>query len=88
MPEKGLFFIGFASILFSSLVAQLVLLMPLPIRGLQRYWVQLISAQACKWSVFSIIMYGTISYKFIDETLFFGVIVAQLVVFWNYSKYG
>lgn len=88
IPGKTLFFIGFGSILLSSLIAQLVLSMPFPMQGLQRYWVQLISAQACKWSVFSIIMYWTISYKFIDETLFFGVIVAQLVVFWNYRKYG
>ena len=87
-PAKVSFFLGFGAILLSSLGAQLLLRFPFPVVGVQRHWLQLISAQACKWFVFSIIMYITVSYKLIDEMLFFGVIVSQLIVFWNYRKYG
>lgn len=82
------FFIGMFAVFFSSLAAQLILALPYRVYGVQKYWLQLISAQACKWFVFGIIMYGTISYKYIDAGLFTGIIAAQLIVFWNYRKYG
>lgn len=82
------FFMGVFAVFLSSLVAQLFLAFPYRVFGVQRYWMQLISAQACKWLVFGIIMYGTISYKYIDASLFLGIIAAQLIVFWNYRKYG
>ncbi|MDG2348027.1 MAG: hypothetical protein P8L77_00995 [Gammaproteobacteria bacterium] len=82
------FFIGVFAVFLSSLVAQLFLTTPFRVFGIQRYWLQLISAQACKWLVFGIIIYWTISYKYIDASLFMGIIAAQLIVFWNYRKYG
>ena len=88
MPSYASFFLGFLAVFISSLLAQIVLSLPYPGLGIQRYWRQLISAQACKLLVFGIIIYSTISYKFIDGNLFLGVIVAQLTVFWNYRKYG
>ena len=82
------FFDGFFAVFLSSLVAQLFLTIPFRVFGVQRYWLQLISAQACKWLVFGIIIYWTISYKYIDASLLIGIIAAQLIVFWNYRKYG
>ena len=88
VPAQINFFIGAAIVFLSSLSAQFVLSFPMPSLGLQRYWTQLICAQACKWFVFSIMMYTTISHNLVSVHLFFGVIAAQIIVFWNYRKYG
>ena len=88
LPPGQTFYCGCITVFITSLASQYVLEIPFGTKGINRYWLQLICSQACKWLVFSLIMYLTIIYNLVNSFFLLGIIAGQVVIFWNYIKYG